>query len=138
MASPKMVDMRQLNPQQLTEVAQRIDTELQVLQNCQNELLSGKSLRILGVLKLILPHLNNTLCIDSFTSSGLPSNQHRLIFSLAQHVIVSIITNGEDVRRHFRFSLSFVAADHMVIVNRQPLQTKMLFCRIKLIKTLFF
>jgi len=35
-----MVDMRQLNPQQLTEVAQRIDTELQVLQNCQNELLS--------------------------------------------------------------------------------------------------
>ena len=44
MASPKMVDMRQLNPQQLTEVAQRIDTELQVLQNCQNELLSGKVL----------------------------------------------------------------------------------------------
>ena len=44
MASPKMVDMRQLNPQQLTEVAKRIDTELQVLQNCQNELLSGKVL----------------------------------------------------------------------------------------------
>ena len=59
MASPKMVDMRQLNPQQLTEVAQRIDTELQVLQNCQNELLSGKSLRILGVLKSDFRRMTN-------------------------------------------------------------------------------
>ena len=57
MASPKMVDMRQLNPQQLTEVAQRIDTELQVLQNCQNELLSGKSC------KLILPNFKRTECV---------------------------------------------------------------------------
>ena len=32
MAQPQMVDIRQLNPQQLTEVSQRIDQELQVLQ----------------------------------------------------------------------------------------------------------
>ena len=32
MAAPQMVDIRQLNPQQLTEVSQRIDQELQVLQ----------------------------------------------------------------------------------------------------------
>merc|ERR1712021_14081 len=37
---PKMVDIRQLNPQQLTEVSQRIDQELQVLQGCHNELLT--------------------------------------------------------------------------------------------------
>ena len=41
MASPKMVDIRQLNSQQLTEVSQRIETELQVLQNCHAELVSG-------------------------------------------------------------------------------------------------
>ena len=31
-----MVDIRQLNPQQLTEVSQRIDQELQVLQGTRN------------------------------------------------------------------------------------------------------
>jgi len=41
MAAPKMVDIRQLNPQQLTEVSQRIETELSVLQNCHAELMSG-------------------------------------------------------------------------------------------------
>merc|ERR1711892_439800 len=40
MAQPQMVDIRQLNPQQLTEVSQRIDQELQVLQGCHNELLT--------------------------------------------------------------------------------------------------
>merc|ERR1711931_569981 len=40
MAQPQMVDIRQLNPQQLTEVSQRIDQELQVLQGCHNELMS--------------------------------------------------------------------------------------------------
>merc|ERR1712147_363594 len=39
-AQPQMVDIRQLNPQQLTEVSQRIDQELQVLQGCHNELLT--------------------------------------------------------------------------------------------------
>ena len=32
MAAPQMVDIRQLNPQQLTEVSQRMDQELAVLQ----------------------------------------------------------------------------------------------------------
>ena len=36
MAQPQMVDIRQLNPQQLTEVSQRIDQELQVLQGTLN------------------------------------------------------------------------------------------------------
>ena len=31
MSQPQMVDVRQLNPQQLTEVSQRIDQELAVL-----------------------------------------------------------------------------------------------------------
>ena len=41
MATPKMVDVRELNPQQLTEVAQRYEQELQVLQGCHQELLAG-------------------------------------------------------------------------------------------------
>jgi len=40
MAAPQMVDIRQLNPQQLTEVSQRMDQELAVLQGCHNELMS--------------------------------------------------------------------------------------------------
>jgi len=40
MATPKMVDVRELNPQQLTEVAQRYEQELQVLQGCHQELLA--------------------------------------------------------------------------------------------------
>ena len=43
MAAPQMVDIRQLNPQQLTEVSKKIETELQVLQGCAGELYSGKS-----------------------------------------------------------------------------------------------
>jgi prefoldin alpha subunit len=42
MAQPQMVDVRQLNPQQLTEVSQRIDQELAVLSGCHNELVSVK------------------------------------------------------------------------------------------------
>ena len=41
MAAPKMVDIRNLNPQQLSEVNQRLETELQVLQNCHQELVGG-------------------------------------------------------------------------------------------------
>merc|ERR1712106_659520 len=40
MAQPQMVDIRQLSPQQLTEVSQRIDQGLLVLQGCHNELLT--------------------------------------------------------------------------------------------------
>merc|ERR1711931_63451 len=40
MAAPQMVDISQLNPQQLTEVSQRIEQELAVLSGCHNELLS--------------------------------------------------------------------------------------------------
>merc|ERR1712037_144837 len=42
MAAPKMVDIRNLNPQQLSEVNQRLETELQVLQNCHQELVGVK------------------------------------------------------------------------------------------------
>ena len=38
MAAPQMVDIRQLNPQQLTEVSQRMDQELAVLQGKHLEL----------------------------------------------------------------------------------------------------
>ena len=44
MAAPKMVDIRNLNPQQLSEVNQRLETELQVLQNCHQELVGGNVL----------------------------------------------------------------------------------------------
>jgi len=40
MAAPQQVDVRQLQPQQLKEVAQRIEQELAVLQGCHNELMS--------------------------------------------------------------------------------------------------
>ncbi|CAG5098787.1 Oidioi.mRNA.OKI2018_I69.XSR.g15975.t1.cds [Oikopleura dioica] len=42
MAAPKMVDIRQLNPQQLSEVNQRLETEISVLNNCHAELVGVK------------------------------------------------------------------------------------------------
>lgn len=39
-----MVDIRQLNPQQLSEVNQRLETEISVLNNCHAELVGGKLL----------------------------------------------------------------------------------------------
>ena len=51
----------------------------------------------------------------------LTSNQHRLIVTFSQHVIVSVIRNGEDVWRHFRLSLALVTSDNMIVIYWEPL-----------------
>ena len=81
--------------------------------------------------------LNNTLGVDSFTSTRftlidqseertnekgeLTSNQHRLIVTFSQHIIVSIIRNGINVRRHFRLSFTLVASNNMIVIYWKPL-----------------
>ena len=51
----------------------------------------------------------------------LAGNQHRLVVALTQHIVVSVIRNGENVWRHLRLSLGLVATDNVVIVDRKPL-----------------
>ena len=46
--------------------------------------------------------------IDRFPSTGFSSNQHRLIFSVDQHVRVSIIGNSIQMRRHFSSSFTLI------------------------------
>ena len=57
MAAPQMVDIRQLNPQQLTEVSQRMDQELAVLQ--------GKHILKLNAIHQVIRKrlLENILCV---------------------------------------------------------------------------
>ena len=50
MAAPQMVDIRQLNPQQLTEVSQRMDQELAVLQ--------GKHILEVRLISRVVPKFN--------------------------------------------------------------------------------
>ena len=65
--------------------------------------------------------------MDSYSSKlmeiklKLTSNQHRLIVTFSQHVIVSIIRNGEDMWRHFRLSLALVTSNNVVVVYWKPL-----------------
>ena len=66
-------------------------------------------------------NLNDTLGIDSFSGSRLSSNKHRLIFGVSQHVLVSIVRNGVDVRRHFGFSFVLIADNDMVVIYWKPL-----------------
>ena len=67
-------------------------------------------------------YLNDTLGVDSFSGSRLSSDKHRLVLSLSQHVIVSVVRNGENMRRHLRLSLSLVASDDVIIVHGEPLK----------------
>ena len=64
----------------------------------------------------------NHLGIDSFTRSRFSSDQHRLIMTFSQHIVVSIIRNGKNMRRHFGLSLSFVKTNDKVIVYWKPLK----------------
>ena len=66
-------------------------------------------------------YLNDTLGVDSFSGSRLSSDKHRLVLSLSQHVIVSVVRNGENMRRHLRLSLSLVTSDDVIIVYGEPL-----------------
>ena len=40
--------------------------------------------------------------------------------SLSQHVVVGVIGDGENVRRHFRLSLALVATDDVVVIDGKP------------------
>ena len=51
----------------------------------------------------------------------LTSNQHRLIFTVSQHIIVSIVRDGVNVRRHFSFSFVLIADDDVVVIYWKPL-----------------
>ena len=41
--------------------------------------------------------------------------------TFSQHIVVSVIRNGENVWRHFRLSLALVATNNMVVVYWKPL-----------------
>lgn len=43
-------------------------------------------------------------------------NQHRLILTILQHIMIGIITNREDVRRHLRTAFSSVCKDNLLCV----------------------
>jgi len=93
MASPKMVDIRQLNAQQLTEVSQRIETELQVLQNCHAELVSVKKKFISSreAVSELKDHCGNKLMIPltgSLYVSGRFSNDDKLIVDIGTNFYV--------------------------------------------------
>ena len=64
-------------------------------------------------------HKSHALFRDIF--SRLTSNQHRLIVTFSQHVIVSIIRNGEDMWRHFRLSLALVTTNNVIVIYWEPL-----------------
>ena len=40
--------------------------------------------------------------------------------AFAQHIVVSVVRNGEDMWGHFRLSFAFVAADNVVVIDREP------------------
>ena len=40
--------------------------------------------------------------------------------TIAQHIIVRIVRNGENMGRHFILSFSLIDTNHVVIVNGQP------------------
>ena len=69
-------------------------------------------------------YLNDTLGVDSFTHSRLSSDQHGLVLGVSQHVLVGVVRNGVDVRRHFSSAFVVVAGNDMVIVHRKPLNIR--------------
>ena len=52
--------------------------------------------------------LDGTLGIDSFTSTRLSRDQHGLIVTLTQPIVVSIVRHGVNVGRHFRLSKNVI------------------------------
>lgn len=61
--------------------------------------------------------LDDLLCVFGLTSSGLTSNQKRLIDTVVQHGAVSTIGNSENVGSNLISSSSTVSVDHEVRVN---------------------
>ena len=51
----------------------------------------------------------------------LTSNQHRLVLAVSQHVVVGVIRDRVDVRRHLSLTLVLVAHDDVVIIDGKPL-----------------
>ena len=90
--------------------------------NAKDQLFNDNCMKIYHNCMYMKTYLNDTLGVDSFTGSRLSSNQHRLIFRVSQHILVSVVRNGVDMRRHLRTTFVVVALDNMVIVHRQPLK----------------
>lgn len=44
-------------------------------------------------------------------------DQHGLVLAILQHVMVSVVTDGEDVGRHFTSLLSFEHLNHLLRVD---------------------
>jgi len=61
--------------------------------------------------------LDDLLCVFGLTSTGLTSNQKRLVDTIVQHGTVSAIRNSEYVRSNLISSSSTVDVDHEVRVN---------------------
>merc|ERR1712168_369230 len=73
-----------------------------------------------GVCSNVGEILDDFLGVLSLSSSRFSSDQNRLVFTVSQHVVVSVISNGKQVRRHFRTFFSTVHIDNHRTVNRQP------------------
>jgi len=65
--------------------------------------------------------LDDLLGVDGLTGTGLTSNQHRLVVSIHQHVLVSVVGNAVQMWWHFGLSLATVAIDHELAVYWQHL-----------------
>jgi hypothetical protein len=61
--------------------------------------------------------LDNFFGVDGFTGSGLTGDQHRLVASIDQHVLVSDIGDTVQMRWHFSLPLASVAIDHFLTVD---------------------
>jgi len=109
MAAPQMVDIRQLNPQQLTEVSQRMDQELAVLQ--------GK--HILEVRFLSIPKLNGQ-GLEIFISIG-PWILKNGCFLFKILIILSPGCHNELMSVRKKFITAREAVNDMKGNNGQPL-----------------
>ena len=64
---------------------------------------------------------NNLLCVLSLTGSRFTSNQHRLVFTILDHVTVSFIGDGEEMGWHLRTTFAHVVLDDRFSVDRKSL-----------------
>merc|ERR1711962_921938 len=65
--------------------------------------------------------LDDLLGVDSFTSTRFTSNQHRLIFSVGQHSLISSIRNSVQVGWHFSTLATLISIDNIWSIYWQHL-----------------
>ena len=111
MAAPQMVDIRQLNPQQLTEVSQRMDQELAVLQ--------GKHILEVRLISRVVPKFNGK-GRKKFVSIG-PGILKNGCFLFKILIILSSGCHNELMSVRKKFITAREAVNDMKGNNGQPL-----------------